>query len=122
MHCTVHRTARHLCTASRLAPQELTPSNLRLLRPALLAAGYRAPFEQPHDQRSFNGAEPYFAALMTRAPLGPLVAPRFVPYASRRGTCTARAWHVHCICMAFAWGRCMASAWHVHCMCMACAC
>jgi hypothetical protein len=69
---------------SRFAPQELTPNNLSLLRPGLLAAGYRAPFEQPLNQRSHNGQEAYFAALTTRAPLGPLVAPRFVPYASRR--------------------------------------
>ena len=69
---------------SRFAPQELTPSNLSLLRPGLLAAGYRAPFEQPVNERSYNGQEAYFAALTTRAPLGPLVAPRFVPYASRR--------------------------------------
>ena len=79
---------------SRFAPQELTPSNLSLLRPGLLAAGYRAPFEQPLNQRSYNGQEAYFAALTTRAPLGPLVAPRFVPYASRR---------VHRMRMASAW-------------------
>ena len=53
---------------SRFAPQELTPSNLSLLRPGLLAAGYRAPFEQPLNQRSYNGQEAYFAALTTRAP------------------------------------------------------
>ena len=85
---------------SRFAPQELTPSNLSLLRPGLLAAGYRAPFEQPVNERSYNGQEAYFAALTTRAPLGPLVAPRFVPYASRRvhGMRMASAWP-----LAYAW-------------------
>ena len=68
----------------RFAPQEVTPRNLSLLRPGLIAAGYRTPFEQPVNQRSHNGQEAYYAALTTRTPLGPLVAPRFVPYASRR--------------------------------------
>ena len=81
LRCTARLTPR---LPPRFAPQEVTPRNLSLLRPGLLSAGYRAPFEQPVNQRSHNGQEAYYAALTTRAPLGPLVAPRFVPYASRR--------------------------------------
>jgi len=66
-----------------LALQELTPSSMATLRPALVAAGYRPPFEQ-RELRPFNGHEHYHVALTTRAPLGPLVEARYREYSATR--------------------------------------
>ena len=50
-HRKMLRSCRRWRLPPRFAPQEVTPSNLSLLRPRLIAAGYRPPFEQPVDQR-----------------------------------------------------------------------
>ena len=48
-------------------------------RPALAACGYRVPVEQ-REGRPYNGHEPYYVALTTRAPVGVLLEPRYVEY------------------------------------------
>ena len=62
-----------------LAMQEVTPSLLSALTPALRAAGYSAPWVQPWDRCPSNGAETYGVAIALRPPLT-LLSARYVPF------------------------------------------
>ena len=76
-----------------LAMQEVTPSNMGVLRPLLREAGYHEIFEQ-QEGLGHNGQETYYVALAMRAPLGCPIGSRFVEFGSSRmgrGLLLARA-------------------------------